>query len=49
VGKKKKRKAKAQEACCDKYRQKGKACGDCPLMAGLSKKKRKKLLAQYVG
>ncbi len=29
--------------CCRKYLRKPKACKSCPLMAGLSKKKRRKV------
>lgn len=30
--------------CCLRFQRKPKACKDCPLMAGLNKKQRKKLL-----
>ena len=32
-----------KEECCDKIRRKGKFCKDCPLIAGLKKRKRRKL------
>ncbi|HJN27437.1 MAG TPA: hypothetical protein QF604_05935 [Candidatus Latescibacteria bacterium] len=32
------------DPCCLRYLKKKKACKDCPLTEGLSKKKRKKLL-----
>jgi hypothetical protein len=34
--------------CCEKFKEKpGRACKDCPLMATLSKKARRKLLERY--
>ena len=33
-----------KKKCCEKYTKKGKACGKCPVIACLSKKKRKKLM-----
>ena len=33
--------------CCESYKKKGKPCGDCPEMARLGKKKRRKLLKRY--
>ena len=35
---------KLKSKCCEKYLKKGKACHDCPLMAGLSKQHRRKKL-----
>lgn len=32
--------------CCEKYK-KGKPCSDCPYLASLAKKKRKKILKKY--
>ena len=37
---------KTKSSCCEKFLRKGKACGACPLMAGLSKKQRKKQIAK---
>lgn len=34
--------SKVKSSCCEKYLRKAKACKSCPLMAGLSKKKRRK-------
>jgi len=31
-------------SCCEKYRRKGRACKGCPVIAVLSKKKRKRKL-----
>lgn len=33
--------------CCKRYKKKGKPCSDCPKMARLNKKKRRKLLRKY--
>lgn len=34
--------------CCERFKKKGKdPCKDCPKMASLGKKARKKLLARY--
>lgn len=34
--------------CCERFKQKRKsACKECPLLASLSKKERKKLLARH--
>lgn len=35
---------KLKSKCCKKYRRKGKACKSCPVMAVLSKKKRRRKL-----
>jgi hypothetical protein len=35
---------KRNDDCCEKYLRKSKACKDCPVMASLSKKQRRKLL-----
>lgn len=32
--------------CCKKYERKAKACSGCPVLAVLSRKQRKKLLAK---
>lgn len=37
---------KLKSECCKKYKKKGKACESCPLMAGLSRKQRKKVLGK---
>ena len=33
-----------KEDCCERFLRKGGACKDCPLLAPLTKKKRKKLI-----
>lgn len=33
---------KPKSKCCKKFRKKGKACSNCPLMVGLSKQERRK-------
>ena len=33
-----------KSSCCESYKKKGKACKKCPVMAGLSRKKVKKLI-----
>ncbi|MDH3403460.1 MAG: hypothetical protein OES32_06380 [Acidobacteriota bacterium] len=35
---------KPRSECCEKYVSKRKVCKDCPLVAGLSKKQRRKWL-----
>lgn len=35
---------KLKSKCCKKYKKKAKACKRCPLMAGLSRKERKRRL-----
>ena len=35
---------KLKKHCCEKYRRKAKACKGCPVMAVLSKKKRRREL-----
>jgi len=35
---------KLKDKCCKKYKKKGRACGRCPVINALSKKKRKELL-----
>lgn len=35
---------KIHDECCERFLKKKNACKDCPLMAALSKKKRRKLL-----
>ncbi len=42
-----KRKRKLKETCCKKYEKGKKACKRCPIMAQLSKKRRKKLVAKF--
>lgn len=36
-----------KKKCCKKYRRKGKACSNCPLMDRLGKGERKRLLAAH--
>lgn len=38
---------KLKSKCCERYKTGKKPCKGCPTVAGLSKKKRKKLLAKY--
>lgn len=38
---------KKKSECCEKYK-KGKPCKDCPYLASLPKKKRKKVREKYV-
>lgn len=38
---------KLKKKCCKKYRRKGKACGNCPLMARLEKDERHKLAQRH--
>ena len=38
---------KLKKDCCERYKKKGKACKRCPTMAGLGKKKRRKLLRRF--
>ena len=35
---------KFKPECCEKFLRKPRACGKCPLMAGMSKKRRRKRL-----
>ena len=37
---------KPHKDCCERYRKKDTFCKDCPTVAGLGKKKRRKLLAK---
>lgn len=39
--------SKRKSECCERYKKKGKACKDCPTMAALGKKKRRKLIRKY--
>lgn len=36
-----------KKKCCKRYERKGKACKNCPTIALLSKKERKKFLRPY--
>ena len=36
-----------KSSCCEKYKSGKKACKECPTLAALSKKERKKLRHQY--
>lgn len=38
---------KLKSSCCKSYKKKGKACKDCPVMARLSKKARRKKLRKF--
>ncbi len=37
---------KLKSKCCKKFKKKGSACGRCPVMAGLGKKTRKRILGK---
>ena len=37
---------KLKKKCCKKYEKKAKACKACPLIAGLDRQERKRLLAR---
>ena len=38
---------KRKQECCESYKEKGKACKNCPLMKALGKKERRKLLERH--
>ena len=39
---------KLKSDCCEKYQRKDKVCKECPLLAALSKKKRKRKLKKIL-